>query len=60
MMHLLKGGHLTLIESTLTNLPTYFLSLFPLPAGVANRIEKLFWAFLWGVLGEEKKFHHVN
>lgn len=31
----------TLIKSTLSNLPTYFMSLFPLLAGVANRIEKL-------------------
>jgi hypothetical protein len=36
-----KGGRLTLINSTLSNLPTYFLSLFPIPVGVANRLEKL-------------------
>ena len=36
-----KGGRVTLIKSTLSNLPTYFLSLFPIPASVANRIEKL-------------------
>ncbi|KAF5449652.1 hypothetical protein F2P56_030075, partial [Juglans regia] len=59
-VYLSKGGRLTLIKSTLTNLPTYFLSLFPMPAGVVNRIEKLFKAFLWGGLGEEKKVHLVN
>ncbi|KAG7987161.1 hypothetical protein I3843_03G119300 [Carya illinoinensis] len=59
-MYLSKGGRLTLIKSTLTNLPTYFLSLFPLPAGVGNKIEKLFRAFLWGGMGEEKKFHRVR
>ena len=31
-----KGGRVTLIKSTLSNLPTYFLSLFPIPASVAN------------------------
>ena len=31
-----KGGRVTLIKSTLSNLPTYFLSLFPIFAGVAN------------------------
>jgi hypothetical protein len=28
-------------KSTLSNLPTYYLSLFPIPVGVANRLEKL-------------------
>jgi hypothetical protein len=41
MMYLSMGGRITLIKSTISNLPTYFMSLFPLPAGVANRIEKL-------------------
>ena len=40
-LYLFKGGRVTLIRSTLSNLPTYFLSLFPIPAVVANRIEKL-------------------
>jgi hypothetical protein len=40
-MYLSKGGQLTLIKSTLSNLPTYYLSLFPVPMSVANRIEKI-------------------
>ena len=40
-MYLLKGSRITLIKSTLANLPTYYLSLFPIPVSVANRIEKL-------------------
>ncbi|KAF5473466.1 hypothetical protein F2P56_010075, partial [Juglans regia] len=59
-IYLSKEGRLTLIKSTLSNLPTYYLSLFPLPVGVANRMEKLFRAFLWGGMGEENKFHLVN
>ncbi len=35
-LYLSKGGKLTLLKSTLSNLPTYFLSLFPLTAGVAH------------------------
>ena len=35
-LFLSKGGRVTLIKSTLSNLPTYFLSLFPIPASVAN------------------------
>ena len=35
-LYLSKGGRATLIKSTLSNLPTYFLSLFPIPVSVAN------------------------
>jgi hypothetical protein len=56
-IYLSKGGRVTLIKSTLSNLPTYFLSLFPIPASVANRIEKLYRDFLWGGLGDEFKYH---
>jgi hypothetical protein len=45
-MYLSKGGRVTLIKSTFSNLPTYFLYLFLLPTGVANRIEKLLRDFL--------------
>ena len=40
-MYLSKGGRVTLIKSTLSSLPTYFLSLFPLPVSVAMCIEKI-------------------
>ena len=52
-LYLAKGGKVTLIKSTLSNLPTYFLSLFPIPVGVARRLEKLQRDFLWSGLGEE-------
>jgi hypothetical protein len=32
---------LTFIKSTLSSLPTYFLSLFPLPIGIARQLERL-------------------
>lgn len=43
--HLSKGGRLTLLNATLTNLPTYYLSLFHLPSKVANIIESTYRNF---------------
>lgn len=48
MIYLSKGGRVTLIKSTLSNLLMYFMSLFPFPMGVANRIEKASTRFLMG------------
>jgi hypothetical protein len=60
MIYLSKGGRVILIKITLSNLPTYFLSLITLFVGVANHIEKLHHDFLWGGLGEEFKFRLVS
>ena len=56
-LYLSKGGRVTFIKSTLSNLPTYFLSVFPIPAAMANRIEKLQRNFLWSDNGDKPKFH---
>ena len=58
-LYLSKGGKVTLIKSTLSNLPTYFISSFPIPAAIDNQIEKFQRNFLWGGLGDEPKFHLV-
>jgi hypothetical protein len=55
-----KVGRITLNIITLSNLPTYFMSFFPLSLGVSNRIEKLQWDFLWGGLGDEFIYHLVS
>ena len=57
-LYLSKGGRITLIESTLSNLPPC-PSLPSLPQ-VANRIEKLQLDFLWVSVGEKSKFHLVS
>ena len=46
MLSLSKGGKIALIKSNLSNLPTYFMSLFSLLASVANHMEKLHHDFL--------------
>ena len=55
-LYLSKGGRLMLLKSTLSNLLTYFLSLFTIPTYVTNKIEKLRRDFLWG----DSKFHLVR
>ena len=45
-IYLSKGGRITLIKSTLSSLPTYSMSLFPIPVSVALRIDKIKRDFL--------------
>jgi hypothetical protein len=59
-LYLSKGGRLTLSKSMLSNLPTHFLYLFPVPMSVVRRIEKVQRDFLWGGMGGEQKLHLVN
>ena len=59
-LYLSKGGRVTLSKSTLSNLPTYFLSLFPILPSVANRIERLQWNFLWGSFGDDPNIRLVK
>jgi len=59
-LYLSRVGRITLIKSILSNLSTYFLSLFPLPDSVPNQIEKLRQDLLWKGMGDEVKFHLVR
>ena len=58
--YLSKGGRLTLLKSTLSSLPTYFLSLFVIPKKVCARLEKIQRDFLWGGGALENKPHLVS
>lgn len=42
-----QGGQLTLVNSVLTNLPLFYLSIFRPPQWVLHRIEALRRAFFW-------------
>ena len=54
-----KGGRLTLIKSTLSNLPIYTMSLYRMPTGVKLRLEKIQRDFLWGGGGNLAKAKKV-
>ena len=55
-LYLSKGGRLPLLKSTLSSLPTYFLSLFTIPEVVADRLERIQRNFLWGSFEEAFKY----
>ena len=59
-LYLSKGGRLTLLKSTLSSLPTYYLSLFTISISVANRMERIQHNFLWGNYGDGVPNHLVN
>ncbi|KAL4594155.1 hypothetical protein ACB092_12G000800 [Castanea dentata] len=47
-LYLSKRNRLTLLKSTLSSLPTYYLSLFTILQHVADRLERIQRNFLWG------------
>ena len=55
-----KGRRLTLIQSTLSSLPIYFLSLIRIPRVVCARLEKNQRDFLWGDRNLERKLHLIK
>ena len=59
-LYLSKGGKVTLLKNTLSSLPTYFLSILPIPGKIANRMEKLQRDFLWSSMSGDSKLHLVN
>ncbi|RVX17243.1 putative ribonuclease H protein [Vitis vinifera] len=58
--YLSKGGRLTLLKSTLSSLPTYFLFLFVITKRVCARLEKIQRDFLWGGGALENRPHLVS
>lgn len=49
------AGRLTLIKASISSLPLYYMSLFPAPKGVIEKINKLQRGFLWSG-GSGKKY----
>ncbi|XP_021888529.1 uncharacterized protein LOC110807660 [Carica papaya] len=55
-----KRGRLTLINSTLANLPIYYLSTLTIPKEIAKKLETIQRNFLWGDDEGHKKYHLVS
>ncbi|KAL4318837.1 hypothetical protein GQ457_18G015900 [Hibiscus cannabinus] len=53
------GGRVTLIKSVISNLPMYYMSIFPMPASISKLLSKLIANFLWGSL-ENRAIHWVK
>ena len=58
--HLSFGGRVTLIQSTLSSIPIYFLSFFRLPGKVADKLIRIQRSFLWGGRSEHRKIPWVK
>lgn len=54
-----KAGRLRLINSVLSSLPTYFLTVFRLPKWAIKKIDKLRRSFLWKGEAEAKGGHYL-
>ena len=54
------GERITLIQSCLTHIPSYFLSLFRIPTSIASKIEKLQRDLLWSGIRDSKRSHLIN
>ena len=54
------GGRITSIQSCLSHIPSYFLSLFKIPSSMASKIEKMQRDFIWSGAGEGKKDHLIR
>ena len=58
--YLSLGGRLTLINSVLDSLPTYMMSLFPIPAKIISRLDRIRKKFLWQRNKDRKSYHLVK
>ncbi|XP_039056340.1 uncharacterized protein LOC120199270 [Hibiscus syriacus] len=54
------AGRVVLINSVLSMLPLYYMSIFPVPKVVVSKLDKIRRGFLWGYDGNTKRLPRVN
>ncbi|GKV26644.1 hypothetical protein SLEP1_g35909 [Rubroshorea leprosula] len=54
------GGRITLINSVLSSLPVFLMSVYLIPKGILYSIDKIRRSFLWGGGGEKRKIKWVS
>ncbi|RVW79612.1 putative ribonuclease H protein [Vitis vinifera] len=55
-----KGGRLSFIRSTLSNMPIYYMSILCMPRSVRLRLEQIQRDFLWGGGALKRKTHLID
>ncbi|WMV49343.1 hypothetical protein MTR67_042728 [Solanum verrucosum] len=58
--YLSTGGRLTLVSSVMDSIPSYMMSLFPIPASVTDRLDVVRRNFTWKGSEDKKKYHLVK
>ena len=54
------GGRLILVQSVLSSIPLYWMGLAPIPASTLNKLRSITFAFLWGSIENNRRYHLVN
>lgn len=60
MQYLLMDGRLTVINSVLDHIPTYYMTIFPVPSKILKQLDKSRRNCLWEVNDKDHKFHMVK
>ncbi|GLU01659.1 hypothetical protein SLE2022_189580 [Rubroshorea leprosula] len=58
--YLSLGGRITLINSVLSSLPVFWMSVYLIPKGTIHSLDKIRRGFLWGGAAGEKKINWVK
>ncbi|KAL9684154.1 hypothetical protein QQ045_021588 [Rhodiola kirilowii] len=59
-VNLSMAGRVVLIKSALCNLPLFYASMYKIPVGVVQEMEKIQRRFLWGSSEVKRKIHYVG
>lgn len=56
----MEAARVTLVQSVLSKLPMYYMSMFKMPDSVSNRVDQLVRNFLWGVTNDHRESRGVK